>query len=272
MPRRLNPTEFAAYRVLAGDPNRPLRFSELLDKTGKTARVLSHQLMGLIDAGLVIRIEPTGRRDRRVRWLYQIGPGWPWRQNHDRIIRQVARAISERRVPYSLTAGSFDPGVNSTLIYTNLIVEPEPRDSDAYPHGEVNHQAIERAVKAVRDALKGQNPRGEHWRVMLRRLIAEVVTSQSRSFFLLSYPASCFRFEGEGHPWPDPLWKDRRNPPHVSVRLSKRQRGFLEGHGSVMEALRVVTERPKQSVKEWERTVHGPPFDLPRMYCSRQST
>jgi DNA-binding transcriptional ArsR family regulator len=204
----LDATSFAAYEALQKSGSSGLTFSQLLKETGKTPRVLSNQLKRLMERGVVIR-RPIEGSDRRSRWVYQIGPGWPWLESHHRVIRDVARAISERRVYFDLTAGAHDPGRDGILVYTDLVVEsPDSSKAGTYPSGVQDFKKVNQALKAVREALQDVDPDGYHWQFLLRRIIAEIVTSQPRSFFLLSYPDSCFAYESKGVKWPDPRWQE----------------------------------------------------------------
>ncbi|MHB1435826.1 MAG: hypothetical protein ACYCPN_07270, partial [Thermoplasmata archaeon] len=136
--------------------------------------------------------------------------------------------------------------------------------AESYPPGAANLKAIETVVKTLRKVLAREDPQRYGWQPLLRRLIAEVVTWQPRSFFILSYPGSCFSGDGKrGVSWPDPTWQKVQSPKSLPFRFTVRQRAFLEDHGYWMEAVAVVKRWPRSSIKRWEEVVHGKEYRVP---------
>jgi hypothetical protein len=266
MPTLRDLSKLSAYQALLKNPGRQT-FTQLLRLTKKTNHVLSNQLRLLEAAEMISRREATNPSDRRSTCTYGINPVWPWMETHKKVMDDVAKAIAESRVILPLSAGAQDPGVDDILVYTNLIVESDPGKAESYPPGTVNREAIETVVKALREILKREDPQGYGWQKLLRRLIAEVVTWQPRSFFMLSYPASCFGSGSAGHTWPDPNWQEHRLRSFSIPRPSQRARVFLLKHGYLLEALSVVNRWPRVSTTTWEERLHGPEYGLGWTYC-----
>ncbi len=246
----------------------------LKEETGKTSRTVAHQLRLLDQAGLVTMREDPNPRDRRSRLSYQIAPSWPWLDSHERVVRDVNRAIAKLAVIEPLTAGAKDSGRGGAGVYSLLVVESGNRSAaESYPTGAVNVKKVNRVLKAVRASLRGEDTNGYHWQYLLRQVITEIVTSQPRSYFLLSYPRTCFSYDGKGAPWPDPHWRESRPITPFSVPITPRQRRFLTLHDAYWsEALATVKRWPRVSAKVWEERIHGSDFHVPTSIHERTET
>lgn len=258
-----NLTDLPVYKVLRGEPLRKWRFTEIERRSEKTARVVSLQLKRLVMADLVTcRAEPNPS-DWRSKRTYQLSPTWPWRQHHQHVIDDVARAISKWGAYEGLTSGALDHGRDGSSIYNLLVVDRSAASARlSYPRGAVNLRKVKAAVEAVRRALRGEDPEGYHWHYLLRQIITEVVTAQPRSYFLLSYPSSCILGAGEAVHWPDPRWKTNPGRTSMDVHLTSRQREFVGRHGGTQGALAVVKRWPRRSVKMWEQALQESDYSL----------
>ncbi len=262
---RANPRDLRVYTFLRQDLARRFRFSEIKKGVRATSRVVSGQLKRLQAEGLVIRRIETEARSTRSYPTYQASQLWPWRESHGRVLDEVANAISKGQISERLTAGVHQRGRADAPVYNLLVVEPsDPGASASHLTAGVNLAKVNRAVHAVRSALRGEDPESYHWQFLLRRIVTEVVTSQPHAFFLLSYPYSCFAAPtGRRAAWPDPNWRDAPRGPHLVTRLRRRQHAFLRGHGYALEALAVVRRWPRSSFGKWEEAVHGVEYRLP---------
>ncbi len=260
-----NSRDLRVYAFLRQDVARRFRFRDIKKGVGATSRVVSGQLKRLKAEGLVIRRIETDARSARSFPTYQASRLWSWQERHLEVLDEVANAISKGNVSDRLTAGGYERGRAGATVYNLLVVEPSnPGAAESYPPGGVNLAKVNRAVLAVRRALRGEDPESYHWQFLLRRIVTEVVTSQPHSFFLLSYPYSCFAGPtGRRAAWPDPNWRSGPRGPYLITRLSRRHQAFVRRHGHALEAIAVVRRWPRSSVEKWEEAVHGVEYCLP---------
>lgn len=261
MGRTQDPTGFPVYKELNADPaataDRPENgrtFKDLVEKTGKTPRVVSYELKRLIEAGLVAKVEALdiNGRDGRTKHIYVITKGWKWKETHMKIMDGVAAHASANRVYYMDATPHLIPGKDDVLVQLSLVVETPPKKKpEDYLPVTFDFDAMTNILKKIDHFLK-KYP--DQWHALLKRTVARIVTSQENNFFLIAYPKASF----DSGKWPEPDWKNQRilwtslPPP-----LSKRQRRFWADHGYVQEALTTVQELPGAARSVWESHVHG---------------
>lgn len=252
------PVEFRAYQVMKSDSERLWRFGELAMWAQLTPRVLSNQLTRLLSEGLIIRLRDPSRQDGRVKWTYKVGPGWTYRKTHEAVIAQVARAISQRQVFYPESAGHIlAAGAGEPLVYVNMVIAASPGEAESYrptpSHFKDFRSAVTRIKSRVRKVL---DKFPEQWDGLLRELLAQIVTSQDRNFFLIAYPHRTLR---TGR-WPEPAWKEDRDRTVFIPRSAFPRFHTLEPFPRYgKSSLPILSPGERRLAKRWPCSVRAPP-------------